>query len=302
VTSRVYVAPVSFGLGDLVVSLPVIQSVIAEARQRGDEPWLVTRSESQTRLATRIDGLAGCLGESELDCAPAGRVVDLRDHPLQRDHWWGSAEFEAAYGPLSINDILARMCDDFGIGADFSRPVALAWNARPDVRGLVVFVTETDGPAKHWPADRWAALAEAVRASGPDARLLTRSGSSAALRATGIDDLLAPTLGDAVDILTSCRAAVGVDTGLTHIAVQQGTPTVTMCRSGSVFVRPWAHCRTLTGQSCTEECRALDGARAYNERVDLRDLAWQPLQCPSGGHCMAAITPEQVLDALGQVL
>jgi hypothetical protein len=302
VTSRVYVAPVSFGLGDLVVSLPVVQAVIADARQRGDEPWLVARSESQARLATRINGLAGCLSESDLDCAPAGRVVDLRDHPLQRDHWWGSAEFEATFGPLLINDILGRMCDDFGIVADFSRPVPLASRDRPDMDGLVLFVTETDGPSKHWPADRWAGLATAVRSSGLDARLLTRSGSAAALRATGIEDVLAPTLGDAVDVLTSCRAAVGIDTGLTHIAVQQGTPTVTMCRAGSVFVRPWPHCRTLTGSPCTEECRARDDERAYNERVQLRDLAWQPLECPSDGQCMAAIAPEHVLDALGEVL
>ena len=37
--------------------------------------------------------------------------------------------------------------------------------------------------------------------------------------------LVAATPGDAVDVLSACRAVVGVDTGLTHIAAQQGTPT-----------------------------------------------------------------------------
>ncbi len=46
-------------------------------------------------------------------------LVDLRDHPLQRDHWWGSPEFEAAYGPLSINEIIARIGADLGVVADF---------------------------------------------------------------------------------------------------------------------------------------------------------------------------------------
>ncbi len=26
------------------------------------------------------------------------RLIDLRDHPLQRDYWWGSAAFEAGVG------------------------------------------------------------------------------------------------------------------------------------------------------------------------------------------------------------
>ena len=40
-------APISFGLGDLVVSLPIIQALIADGRGRGDETWLVARSDSQ---------------------------------------------------------------------------------------------------------------------------------------------------------------------------------------------------------------------------------------------------------------
>ena len=52
------------------------------------------------------------------------RLIDLRDHPLQRDFWWGSAAFAAEFGPMNINDILDRICRDFGINADFARPRA----------------------------------------------------------------------------------------------------------------------------------------------------------------------------------
>ena len=55
--SRVYVAPISFGLGDLVVSLPVVQALITQARRTGGETWLVARSSAQTKLAERIEGL-----------------------------------------------------------------------------------------------------------------------------------------------------------------------------------------------------------------------------------------------------
>ena len=49
--SRVYVAPISFGLGDLVVSLPAVQALIAQGRRDGNETWLVARSDSQAALA-----------------------------------------------------------------------------------------------------------------------------------------------------------------------------------------------------------------------------------------------------------
>ena len=89
---------------------------------------------------------------------------------------------------------------------------------------------------------------------------------------------MAATPGDAVDLLTSCRAVVGIDTGLTHIAVQQGTPTLTICRHGSVYMRPWSHCRVLRGGPCTAECAAAEAAYAYNDRISLRGFE------PQHGH------------------
>src|SRR5207253_9573384 len=135
-------------------------------------------------------------------------------------------EFEAAFGPLSINDILARISADFGIDADFTRPVPLKTRPRPEYRSSVLFVTDSDGPSKQWSIDRWASLAEGIADLGLRVRIVTRDGASADMRAAGIEAAPAPTPGDAVDVLSGCRAAIGVDTGLTHIAVQQGTPTV----------------------------------------------------------------------------
>src|SRR6266545_2199872 len=142
---RTYIAPISFGLGDLVVSLPAIQALIAEHQPR--ETWLVARAPGQAALADRIAGIGGCVPEDAFDPAQAdGRFVDLRDHALQRDYWWGSPEFDRAVGPLAINEILACICADFGIRADFSKPVPLvAHHTRPEVRDAVLLVTESDG-------------------------------------------------------------------------------------------------------------------------------------------------------------
>ena len=105
--SSALIAPVSFGLGDLVVSLPVHSGRLRKGACSGRETWLVTRSDVQVALSERIGGLAGTVAESDVVVGQDDVLIDLRDHPLQRDAWWGSPGFEASYGPLSINEIIA---------------------------------------------------------------------------------------------------------------------------------------------------------------------------------------------------
>jgi ADP-heptose:LPS heptosyltransferase len=300
-SNRTYLAPISFGLGDLVVSLPALQALIASEHDASDETLLIARSEAQSALAPRIEGLAGVVPEASFDPVSPGRVVDLRDHPLQRDHWWGSPEFDEAYGPLSINEIIDRICRDFGIAADFSRPAPLAAQRRPEVAGTVLLVTETDGPGKRWPADRWASLAALLAAADADVRAITRAEPSDELHATGIEPITAPTPGDALDLLGSCRAVVGVDTGLTHLAVQQETPTVTICRARPVYFRPWPHCRAVHGDPCDPVCESIELDAAYNARVSLRDFEWHPRACPVDARCLDAVRPTQVMRALEEL-
>jgi ADP-heptose:LPS heptosyltransferase len=299
---RTYIAPISFGLGDLVVSLPAVQGLIS-ANPPG-ETWLVARCDAQAALAGRIGGLGGCVPEEAFDPAGAGgHFVDLRDHPLQRDYWWGSPEFDAAVGPLSINEILARICADLGIPADFSRPEPLVEERkRPDVAGAVLFVAESDSTTKRWPPDRWAEVARGVRARGDDVRLVTRDARVGELSGIGVDPVCVPTPGDAVDVLSACRAVVGVDTGLTHIAAQQGTPTVALHRHRPVYFRPWPHCRAVVGDRCDESCRAVEQAYAYNSRVGAPGAGWQPRTCPVGARCLDSISPADVSGALGELL
>jgi ADP-heptose:LPS heptosyltransferase len=301
--SRIFVAPISFGLGDLVVSLPAIQALIARGQECGAETWLVARSEVQTRLADRIAGLTGCVSEASFDRdRHDGHFFDLRDHPLQRDWWWGSPEFEAAVGDLTINDILGRICADFGIDADFTRPIPLTVSPRPEYRSSILLVTESEGASKQWSVDAWRSLADSLRASGHDVRAVTRDEIAPELGELGIAPARTPTPGDALDVLGAAAAVIGIDTGLTHLAVQQGTPTVTISRTPAVFSRPWAHTRVVTGARCDDTCTASERQRAYNTVVDLRGLRWRPQTCAVGGRCLDAVQPEDVLGALEQVL
>jgi hypothetical protein len=301
--SRVYVAPISFGLGDLAVSLPAIQALIAQGRHLGDEIWLVARSVAQARLAGRIDGLTGWVEEDAFDRdGHDGRLVDLRDHPLQRDWWWGSPEFEDEFGTLSINEILCRICADFGIEADFTRPIPLTACPRFELSSSVVLVTDSDGPSKRWPVDRWRSLADGLGSRGLDVRLITRDEAAPEMRALGIAETRASSPGDALDVLGAAAGVVGIDTGLTHLAVQQGTPTVTICSAPAVFFRPWQHARAAVGDRCDDSCIAVERDRAYNARVDLRDLRWKPRTCPAEARCLEAVQPHDVLGALDEVL
>jgi hypothetical protein len=284
--SRTLIAPVSYGLGDMVVSLPAFQALIAA----GDPVWLVARAPSQRLLAERIEGLSGVVDEDSYTRCSSDRFIDLRDHPLQRDFWWGSAEFEAAFGLLNINDILERICADFGVRADFRHRVPLQSRPCPGLDTTVLLVHETDSPAKSWPPERWAELAVLLRADGHNVAHVTKGTGPMPLDDIGVDPLVAPTPPAAVDALSACRGVIGVDTGLTHIAVQQDTPTVTICRRASVYVRPWAHSGALRGSDCTDSCRAAEVASAYNQTVSLRNFRPPPRTCPSGSACLEGVT------------
>ncbi len=300
--NQVYVAPVSLGLGDLVVSLPAIQALISESRERAAQTWLVARSAGQAALADRIDGLAGTVDEASFEGrSSSNRFIDLRDHPLQCDYWWGSPEFDHAHGPLSINDILSRICLDFGINADFSRPTPLRASRRSELADSVLLVTETDGPTKLWAPERWAAVAGWVREHGGDVRHVVRARANPQLSKLAIREIVAPTPGAAVDVLSSCRAVVGIDTGLTHIAAQQGTPTVMLCRDRPVYFRAWPHSRVVIGSPCVEVCRARERELAYNATVSLRGFRVPARTCPVGTPCMGSIAPESAIAVLEEL-
>jgi hypothetical protein len=89
---------------------------------------------------------------------------------------------------------------------------------------------------------------------------------------------------------------------LTHLAVQQGTPTVTIGRAPAVFFRPWPHTRAVMGGPCDDVCLAAEKEHAHNARVDLTGLRWQPRICPVGGRCLDSVQPEDVIGTLETVL
>ena len=162
----------------------------------------------------------------------------------------------------------------------------------------MILVTESDGASKQWSVDRWRTLTDGLRARELDVRLLTRDEAAPEMRTLGIAEARAPSPPCALDVLAAARAVIGIDTGLTHLAVQQGTPTVTICRAPAVYFRPWPHAGAVVGDRCDDACVAAEKEYAYNDRVDLRGFRPQPRTCPVSGRCLDSVQPEDVLAAL----
>ena len=305
-----YIAPVSWGLGDLIVSLPAVQGLIAA----GYETTLVTRSSLQEGLASRIDGLFGSVREEDLPGTEPGSAAfqaasttyfNLRNHPLQTDHWWGSPEFEAAHGPLSINEILAAICQDLDIPANFSQLQPLLHGENPSTNGKILLLAGSDGPFKCWPTQNWIELQKRLAALGQEVVVLGQPENSAEVKALvdhGLHWIPTPTLADCVDAISSARAAVGIDTGLMHVAVQQGIATVALYRANPIYVRPYPHVKVLTAPECAQECIDKSLGIAINQMTDLADLSPGTWTCDITNRCMQSINVDEVLNALSQML
>ena len=113
----------------------------------------------------------------------------------------------------------------FGLQA---RALATAPHAKP----LVVLVHGTSRRDKEWPQDHWRALGQRLNAAGYRVALAHGSPAEQAASeqiATGLDDALVwPTmaLDVLVDSMGACAGVIGVDSGLSHIAVALDLPHV----------------------------------------------------------------------------
>jgi hypothetical protein len=297
-----YVAPIGSGFGDVLISLPVIDELI----DRGEDVCLVTRSFRQVGISPWIVGIAGEVAEEDLKIESGDRYVNLRAHPLQTDHVWGSEEFERWFGPTRFEKIISIVCNDFQITTNFEelRPLQFTWQEEGD--GKIAFIPGTDGFYKHWPTDYWLALHEIFSQAGLEVLVIGKPDESPAVQALldhGLQWIETSTPGDAIDLVSSCRAVIAVDTGLMHVALQQGIPTVAFIHPKNYHIRTVKNCLNVFGTECPEKCgrdaiittpealaaSGLDVALKFDHR---------PCTLSPAESCMGAITPDAVLDLL----
>jgi len=294
-----YVAPIGTGFGDVLISLPVIDALIA----RGETVCLVTRSFRQKDIAPRIEGICGEVEEEQLQLTAGDRYFNLRDHPIQTEHVWGSKEFEAWFGPTDFEKIISIVAHDFQIPISFEHLRPLKCNRRQEALGKIGFVPGSDGFYKHWPTGYWLQLRDALLQAGLEPILIGKPEESPAVNELlnhGLTWVESPTPGDAIDLVSSCRLVVAVDTGLMHAAVQQGIPTVAFIHPKNHHVRSAANCFNLFGIVCPDLCgrdpiTTPEGALAASGLSVALKFDHRLCQLPPAEGCMGAITPSQVL-------
>jgi heptosyltransferase-1 len=115
----------------------------------------------------------------------------------------------------------------YGLAPPVQRPACA-----PDGR-YAVLLHAASRADKRWPEDRWVALGKRLLADGysivlPGGSEAERTEAARLARAIGPGAMAAPamTLAEAAALLAHATGVVGVDTGLSHLAVALGVPTV----------------------------------------------------------------------------
>jgi heptosyltransferase-2 len=162
----------------------------------------------------------------------------------------------------------------------------------PADRPAIAFMPGAEyGPAKQWPLPHFAALAETLRERGYQVWVLgsNKDREAGDVIAADLQDsvfnLCGRTgLGDAVDLLAACAAAVTNDSGLMHVAAALEVPLVALYGSSTPD-----HTPPLAQRVAVRYLR-LDCSPCF-KRV-----------CPLGHtRCLVDITPASVVDALASL-
>ncbi len=305
--SSYYISPIARGLGDLIVSFPALEGLIST----GVPTTLVLRSRVQEGLASRIPGLAGCIDEVDFDPAQlkkSDKYFNLRDHGLQTEYIWGSPEFSKAYPGYLISDIVEKISNDLGIPniSQSKKIMPLTFEIVEEAKGKVIFIPGSAGSMKCWPAKYWLELAKNLEKQNLEVLVVGQKDKCEVVKRVceeGLRYIETPNLVCALDVVSSAQIVIGVDTGLSHLAVNQGIPTIMLFRFNSIFQRKFDHVISLTAPECLSQCliRELEGD--FNLHLNFRDPErfnlgsfWETWHCAEEKEDLRCMSKIQVSD------
>lgn len=127
----------------------------------------------------------------------------------------------------------------------------------------------------------------------------------------GLEHIATPTIIDALDVISSAKSVIAVDTGLMHMAIHQNIPTVSLFRYNTMFQRDYPHVRSLSAPRCQQSCIDLEFSAVPNKVIELDVVKenenltyWETWKCTSEKweeRCMWAISAESVLNAVTEL-
>jgi len=135
----------------------------------------------------------------------------------------------------------------------------------------------------------------------------SRSSVVAELIDLGAPWIATATIQDAIDVISSAKAVLSVDTGLHHIAVTQGIPTVAFYQGYPLYYRERPNCYPLFSKPCPISCLQDLECAAPNLKLEYSAFAWfdgtfgKCLAAP-GTSCMDSIEPQAVLSRLTEAV
>jgi ADP-heptose:LPS heptosyltransferase len=163
-------------------------------------------------------------------------------------------------------------------------------------------------PLKHWPAERWAALAEALAAQGLPVAWSAGPGEESLVRAADPEGRHASYAGildlsQLWQLIAGARVLVAPDTGVAHLGRVAWTPTVTLFGPGSaILAGPGEFWRDTPWRAVGRDpfpCR--DQQFLFRRRVEwVRRCGRSVDECPEP-RCMHAIEVAEVLSAVAEV-
>jgi heptosyltransferase-2 len=217
-----------------------------------------------------------------------GLINDMR--PLDKAVLGKTVERYLALGMAAAEPLPPRAIHTPQLRTDGENLSALLDRLQLGGEGAVALLPGAEyGPAKQWPVAYWAELAVRLREAGRPVWLLGSQKDRATAQQivqlagepAGIINLCGKTeLVDAVDLLSTCSAAVSNDSGLMHVAAAVGIPVVGIYGSSTPEYTP----------PLTDKAEVLYlglGCSPCFKRV-----------CPQGHtNCLAQLTVEQAMAA-----
>lgn len=147
----------------------------------------------------------------------------------------------------------------------------------------------TTRPQKHWTPDHWRALIQSLCAQGYTVGCLggpaDRDEAARMLEGLNVENWVGThPLGVSASLVSKATAVIGVDTGLTHMGIAAGVPTV-----------------ALFGSTCPYTETGRENVRVIYHGLDCAPCKRRPT-CGGAFSCMTELLPSEALEALEEVL
>jgi heptosyltransferase III len=220
-------------LGDTLLAVPALRAL-----RRAFRPLTLAAHASTARLLAAVGEVDRGLAFDDPSLAWLFRADGIADEPVVA--WLSAAAVRTAVqqsalvapsrpsGTEHTAHYLLRTLAPLGIDASFDdRPLAVT----PIVSDEVLVHPGSGSPAKNWPPERFAAV---IRALDAPVRLVVGEADAAAggaiesLLGRALPRLDVPTLEELAARLAGCRAYVGNDSGVSHLAGLCGAHTVAL--------------------------------------------------------------------------